>query len=289
MSSSLAVGFALATALANALALATQHAASVSGDQSHRGWALFVYLVHHPLWLLGWVGMGASLVFQAVALHFGPLSLVQPLLVSELVLALVVRRLWLHQSLRRTAWISAGVTTVALAAFLVAVNPRVSALQPTLSDWTWPSVVVALLVVLAVVTARRGSPARRAGAYAGATALLWALEATFIKAAADVLAAGGISAVFTSWPLYALVSCGVVGLLSEQAALHVGPLKISQPIIVIVDPLASIVLGVVLYHERLVTSSATITLAAGAFVIVAVGVVSMTRSVPDTANALHRR
>ena len=289
MASTLAVIFALATALANALALATQHAASVSGDPTRRGWALLVYLFHHPLWLLGWLGMGASLVFQAIALHFGPLSLVQPLLVSELVLALVVRRLWLHQSLRRAAWISASVTTLALAVFLVSTNPRASEFTPTSGDWAWPSIVVAFVVVFAVAVARRGSPARRAGAYASATALIWALEATFIKAAADVLVAGGVSALLTTWPLYALVGCGGIGLLTEQAALHVGPLKISQPIIVIVDPIASILLGVVLYHERLVTSGATITLAAIAFLIVAVGVVSMTRSVPDTANALHRR
>ena len=289
MASTLAVVFALATALANALALATQHAASVSGDPTRRGWALLVYLFHHPLWLLGWLGMGASLVFQAIALHFGPLSLVQPLLVSELVLALVVRRLWLHQSLRRAAWISASVTTLALAVFLTSTNPRASEFTPTSRDWAWPSIVVAFVVVFAVAVARRGSPARRAGAYASATALIWALEATFIKAAADELVAGGVSTLLTTWPLYALVGCGGIGLLTEQAALHVGPLKISQPIIVIVDPIASILLGVVLYHERLVTSGATITLAAIAFLIVAVGVVSMTRSVPDTANALHRR
>ena len=288
MSSSLAVVFAVATALANAFALATQHAASVSGDPARRGWALLGYLVRHPLWLLGWLGMGASLVFQAIALHFGPLSLVQPLLVSELVLALVVRRLWLRQSLRRVAWVSAVATTLALAVFLVVTNPRASAWTPTARDWLWPSVVVAVLVVLAAVLARAGSPARRAAAYASATALIWALEATFIKASADVLAAGDVPRLVTTWPLYALIVCGGVGLVTEQAALHVGPLKISQPIIVIVDPLASILLGVVLYRERLLASPATIAVASVAFLAVAAGVVSMTRTVPDTANALHR-
>ncbi len=289
MQSALAVAFALATALANAFALASQHAASVSGDPSRRGWALLAYLVRHPLWLLGWIGMGASLLCQAIALHYGPLALVQPLLVTELVLALVIRKLWLHQELRRMAWASASVTTLALVVFLVTTNPRASTWQPTLRDWTGPGIVVAVLVAIASVVARRGSPARRAGAYAGATAALWALEATFIKATADVLVAGGISTMLTSWPLYALIGCGAVGLLTEQAALHVGPLKISQPIIVIVDPLASIVLGVSLYHERLVTSPLSSAFAGIAFVVVTVGVVVMTRTVPDTAHALHRR
>ncbi len=285
----LAIVFALATALSNAFAIAAQHAASVSGDPAHRGWTLLTYLMRHPLWLLGWLGMGASLACQAIALHYGPLSLVQPILVGELVLALVLRKLWLNQDLRTAAWVSATVTTVALISFLIATNPRASTWTPTVRDWIWPSAAVALLVVIASVTARRGTPARRAGAYAGATALLWALEATFIKATAAVLVAGGVSTMLARWPLYALIGCGVVGLLTEQAALHVGPLKISQPIIVIVDPLASILLGVTLYHERLVTSPLTSAVAVISFVIVAVGVLAMTRTVPDTAHALHRR
>ena len=89
----IAVLFALATALANAIAVATQHVASTATPQA-RGWRLVRNVVRHPLWMVGWLALGGSLVFQALALHFGPLSLVQPMLVSELVMALVLRRLF---------------------------------------------------------------------------------------------------------------------------------------------------------------------------------------------------
>ncbi len=283
MSIGLAVLFALLTALSNAVALSTQHAASTGGDPTHRGSALVLYLIRQPLWWLGWIAMGSSLVFQAIALHFGPLSLVQPLLVGELVLALLIRRLWLHQVLRRAAWTSAALTTAALITFLVATSPHGVAGSPAARDWTGPTLTVALLVAVSVMVARRGSPSRRAGAYAGATALIWALEATFIKATADVLASHGLSTTLTSWPLYALVGCGVIGLMTEQAALHVGPLKISQPIIVIVDPVASVLLGIVLYRERLASSPGSLIVEAVSFAMVALGVVAMTRTVPDTA------
>ena len=284
----LAIVFGLLTALANAAMLATQHVASTSHDSPPRGWALVRYLFGHPLWLLGWLGAVASLVFQALALHFGPIALVQPLLVSELVFALVLRRWWLHQRLRRAAWASAATTAVALAIFLVIAAPRGPLGEPSASRWVAPSAATLILVLVAIAFARTATPSRRAGAYATAAALLWALEATFIKAATDILASRSLASLLTSWPLYALVVCGVLGLIAEQAALHVGPLKISQPIIVIVDPLASVILGLVIYREQLATSPSAITIAVVAFAVVALGVKLLTRTVPATVTDLQR-
>ena len=288
MAVGLAVVFGLLTALANGIMITTQHIASTGRDSPRRGWTLVRYLFHHPLWLFGWLGAVASLVFQALALHFGPLALVQPLLVSELVVALVLRRLWLGQHLQAVAWGSAAATTVALAIFLVVATPHGPTWSPPASRWSAPTAVIATLVVIAIVIARFGSASRRAGGYAVATALLLALEATFIKSATDVLSTRSLGSLLTSWPLDALVVCGVLGLVTEQAALHVGPLKVSQPIIVIVDPLASILLGLAVYREQLTRSSGAIAVAATAFVVVAIGVVIMTRSVPATTTTVHR-
>ena len=289
MAVGLAIAFGLLTALANATMLATQHVASTSHDSPRRGWALVRYLFGHPLWLLGWLGAIASLVFQALALHFGPIALVQPLLVSELVFALVLRRWWLHQRLRRSAWASAATKAVALATFLVLAAPRGPLGEPSASRWVAPSAVTVILVLIAIAIARSATPSRRAGAYAAAAALLWALEATFIKAATDILASRSLASLLTSWPLYALVVCGVLGLVAEQAALHVGPLKISQPIIVIVDPLASVVLGLMIYREQFANSPSAIAIAVVAFAVVAFGVVMLTRTVPATVTEAQRR
>jgi len=91
--------FALLTALANALAVMSQHMASTMSVAPEPWWRLVWRLVRHPLWLLGWLALGGSLLFQALALHFGTLSLVQPVLVIELVAALALRRWWLGQAL----------------------------------------------------------------------------------------------------------------------------------------------------------------------------------------------
>ncbi len=276
----MAVSFALLTALANATAVMMQHVATAAG--AHRGWAWVRHVVRHPLWLLGWVGMLGSLVFQAIALHAGPLSLVQPLLVSELVLALVLRRLWRRQRLSRRAWASAGVTTLALATVLVVMDPHGVARAPTRAAWVTTTAVSVLAVGALVLVARGAGPARRAASFATATAVLWALEATFIKSATDALVAGGVAGLVTSWPLYALIAAGLAGLTTEQLALREGPLRVSQPLIVIVDPLVSVLYGVGLFHERLASSPGALAVTALAVVAMSAGVVVMTGAVPET-------
>jgi drug/metabolite transporter (DMT)-like permease len=285
----MAILFALLTSLTNALAVTLQHIASTSDSEKSSGWKFVKYLLGHPLWLLGWIALCGSLVFQALALHFGPLSLVQPILVTELILALVLRQLWLRQSIRGVTWLAAFVTAAGLVLFLVMTSPHGGSLLPTSSAWTVPSIVCVAAVALLVALAQRGSPARRAALFASATAVMWALEATFIKATTDTVSAAGFGGAFTRWPVYALIVGGVVGLLCEQAALHVGPLSVSQTLIVIVDPVVSVALGIWLYRERLHHGALHLTIGIIAFAVMCAGVVALTRSAPASMSAdVHR-
>ena len=99
--------FALLAALANAVNEATQHVASTAAPSRSSGWRLVVYLFRNPLWLFGWVALIAAFVFQALALNEGQISVVQPLLATELVFMLVLRRVWVHQSIRPITWAAA--------------------------------------------------------------------------------------------------------------------------------------------------------------------------------------
>ena len=116
----LAVVFALAAALANAVNVLTQHKASIGAPRRVKGWRLALYLPRQPLWLAGVAAAVGSFVFQALALHNGPMSVVQPLLVTELVFVLVLRRVWIRQDVARAAW--ASVTVVAFAVMAAGVT-----------------------------------------------------------------------------------------------------------------------------------------------------------------------
>jgi drug/metabolite transporter (DMT)-like permease len=82
-----------------------------------------LYLPRQPLWLLGVAAAVGSFVFQALALHNGPLSVVQPLLITKLVFTLVLRRVWIHQDVARAAWASVSIVCVSLAVFLAVGEP----------------------------------------------------------------------------------------------------------------------------------------------------------------------
>jgi drug/metabolite transporter (DMT)-like permease len=273
--------FALAAALANAVHLMTQHAASLDVSGSHRGRKLVAQLLRHPLWLFGWAAAAAGFVFQALALHSGQLSIVQPLLVTELVFALLLRRFWVRQHIAKMAWTAALITCAALAVFLTVARPHGGHLQPDFADWATALAVFGGAVVLLAALARGGTPVRRAALYATAASITWALMAAFIKATTDLLAASGPVATLEHWPLYALVASGVVGSVLQQAALQVGPLSVSQPLIVVVDPAVAIVLSVWIFDERFTVGLVRRIIAAVAFCVMALGVTVLSRTAPS--------
>jgi len=135
--------FALLAALSNAVNEATQHVASIAAPRKSSGWRLVVYLFRNPLWLFGWIALAGAFVFQAVALHDGHVSVVQPLLATELVFMLILRRVWIHQSIRPITWGATVVTCVSLAVFILAGQPGGSQQTPVSSTGCrprWPAV-----------------------------------------------------------------------------------------------------------------------------------------------------
>jgi drug/metabolite transporter (DMT)-like permease len=277
----LAVVLALAAALCSAVNLITQHAASISAPKREKGWRLALYLARQPLWLLGWAAAAGTFVFQALALHNGPMSVVQPVLVTELVFVLVLRRVWIHQDVAAAAWASVLVVCLALAVFLIAAEPTGGHPVPQTRVWLSAGLVFGGSIALLAALGRTGPPVRRAALFAAAAGLTWALEATFLKAATDTLTAFGIPGMLIRWPVYALIAAGVGGTLLEQAALHVGPLSVSQPVLVIINPAASIILSVWLFDERFTDSPAKIAAAVLSFAVMGAAVTMLTRTAPQ--------
>ena len=277
--------FALLAAFCNAVNEATQHIASTADPGRGSGWRLVLYLFRSPLWLFGWVALAGAFVFQALALHNGLISVVQPLLATELVFMLVLRRFWIHQSIRLIAWGAAALTCVSLTVFVVAGEPRGGQDNPVSHHWFTAALACCAVAAALAVAARWGPPGRRAALYASASAVMWALVATFIKATTDTLTQFGVAGMFTHWPLYALAAGSVAALFLMQAALHAGPLRTSQPFLVIIDPIVSIALSVWLFDERFTSDAGVLAVAAAAFAVMCSGVVLLTQTTPETMKA----
>jgi hypothetical protein len=274
---------AFAASFANSLNVVTQHVASTAAPARDKGWRLAVYLVRNPLWLLGVVAMIASFVLQAIALYNGSISVVQSIMVTELVFSLVLARVWLHREVVAAAWMSAAVTSAGLAVFLVMAEPRGGHSRATAEAWLPALLLFGGLTAGLAVLARGGSPVRRAALYAAASGIVWALLATFMKSATDVLASGGVPRLVQHGAIYGVIAAGIVGTVLSQAALHYGPLAVSQPLMVIVDPLVSIILGVWLYGEHFVGGGLAIAMGALGFMAMIVGVVFLARTAPSFA------
>ena len=281
--------FALLAALCNALNVTTQHIASTSDPKKSSGWHLVAYLFSSPLWLLGWVALAGAFIFQALSLHQGQMSVVQPLLVTELVFVLVLRRVWIHQAISSITWWAAALTCVMLALFVAMSEPQGGDAFPSSHAWAVATAVTVGGAAMLAVLGMRGSPGRRAALLGSSTAIMWALVATFIKTTTQTFSQYGAAGMFTHWSVYALAAAGLGAEILNQVALHVGPLSISQPFLVIVDPIISIALSVWIFEEYFTPSGFRVTLAVLGFVGMCVSVTILIRTAPTTMVAAGSR
>ncbi len=122
-------------------------------------------LLHRPAWV---AGVGASLAafgLQALALSFGTLTLVQPLIVMEIIFGLPVAIRLRHRSMGAREWIGAVAVVGGVALFLLVASPRGG--QPDPSAVTWIIVVAAVVVVTgaSLAAARGPQSAKRASCW----------------------------------------------------------------------------------------------------------------------------
>ncbi len=279
----LSVALAFASALASAFTVVTQHVASRAAPAQVRGWRLGLYLVRNPLWLFGVLSTAASFVLQGFALYYGRMSVVQSILITELVFSLLIGRVWLRRPVRAAAWAAASTTAIGLALFLVISQPDGGHPQATTAAWLPALLTLGAATALCAGLASSGSPVRRAALYATAAGIVLAVMATFLKSTTETLAGVGILTLLTRGQIYGLVFAGGLSIVLTQAALHYGPLAVSQPLMVIVDPFVSIILGVWLFGEHFTGSPLRIAAAAGAFAAIVVGVIGLARTGPSYA------
>lgn len=273
---------ALGAAFCNASWAVMARLAGLAAPEGQSRWQTGRYLVRQPVWLVGQAFAVGVFLLSGVALYFGELAVVQPLLVVELIFALALREFRLHETIPVKSWYAAGVVCLGLAAFLAVASFHGGTRVPKAVEWAAALSVWSLVAAVLVVVGQRGSPARRAGCIGAAAAVVWSVDASFVKQLTDTLQLHGFLGVFDHWPLYALVVTGILGAVLTQAAFNAGPLSASQPALLIVDPLASIILGVVIFGEHLDSTGPALVGAVVGLLVMCVGVVLMSRWAPPS-------
>ncbi len=249
---------ALAASACTAMAsVAQRRAAAPAPGEFSFNLHLVGYLLRRPVWFLGILCMILGFVFQVAALRVGSLSLVQPVIATELVIVFGVIALHDRHRVHLRDWISAVGMVVGLGAFLALAQPHGGRAEASMSMWALSgSITFALagtLAALAYLPGRQGNrpgTGRKAALLGIAAAVGFGFVAAVVKELSTHLSQGP-TAVFLNWSPYVLLLSGAAAMFLASNAFQAGSLAASQPGLTIVDPLVAGALGVVLFGESL--------------------------------------
>jgi drug/metabolite transporter (DMT)-like permease len=263
--------FALGAALCNALVSVLQRmGVEDAGEEDTLRLSLITHALRRGVWLAGFALMIASFVMQALALHAGDLSEVQPLLVTELLFLVFILATWFGYPIGRREWFGVTVAAGGLAGFLAFSAPTGGNRLPRNLDWLLVGGSVVAAMIVSTVLALRGPRWWRASMFGTAAAIAFAFTAALTKEVTHYVAADG-AGVFLHWETYGLAVFGVAAVFLTQNAFHAGPIGASQAAIVLVDPLVSIAIGIALFGDNLQTGGARGPLEALSLLLLVVG------------------
>lgn len=249
----IAVPAALASAVCFGLTGALQHlAARRVAPRPALHPSLLADLAKQGIWLVSLLANIGGSVFQLIALSTGPLVLVQPLLVSGLLFAVLIRSLIAHKWPPGTVVLGASLCGAGLAAFLLLARPTGGVDYLSLAQALPLGVGLAALITMLLVIASKFPGETRTLALAGGAGVLYGVTAGVAKIAIGLVQDHNVVALLTNWPLYALIVIGPAGFLLNQNAYQSDTkLAPALAVITVTDPLVGIGVGVLWLDEVL--------------------------------------
>jgi drug/metabolite transporter (DMT)-like permease len=237
-------------------------------------------LVTDRIWLAGWVTNLVGFLTQAAALHLGSISVVQPLLVAQLLFALPLSTLRSRRRLLPRDWLGAGTICVGLVVLLSVRGAAPQSGTPSRLHVLLATAAAAVLVVGAVAAARAigREPQLRAALVSVAAGVCFAMSAVFITLTTADLVHRGVGATAVDWPGYALAGSTALGLLLEQDAFATGSLPTAVAAMTITNPVASYLAGVLAFDTAAPGSPGALAGVAVAALLLVVGVIVLSQS-----------
>lgn len=248
-------------------------------------------LLTAPAWLAGFALMLCGFGLQVVALSRAPVSVVQPILGSGIVILLVLSRIVLRETLGRLEL--ACVLAMAAAIVLIALSAVGASGQ--VGHQASGGALTATAAVAVIVAIALGARALRPGqagrhrmpavgvSYAVSSGLLYGVATLGLKALSGLLARSGgggshLIVVIVSSPYpYLTFGCSAIGMLIFQTGLQRCRVSIVGPVSNITGSVFFIVAGSWLFGERLPANPLTLTLRLAGIAIAGIVVVLLSR------------
>ncbi|MDF3141933.1 MULTISPECIES: DMT family transporter [unclassified Streptomyces] len=230
-------------------------------------------LMKVPRWLGGIGLMVVGMALGAMALGQGEISLVEPLLATNLLFALMLSRRQTKQPLGRQGWAGLALLAGGVTAFIVAGQPHGgTAPSDPFRQWLIIGVMVGVALLLTAY-AKRSRLSSGPALLATAAGLLYGVQDALTRVTGQRFAEGGMAEVLTGWQPYAVVALGLTGLILVQSAFETASLRMSLPALTAAQPLAGIACGVGFLGDRLRTDAGALAWEAAGLTGIVVGII----------------
>jgi hypothetical protein len=272
-----------ATALAAAVLLGVgfvlqQYAAEQEPESRFLRLRILTDLLRKPRWLLGIGCMVAGYLLAAWAIGHLELSLVEPILTTYLVWALILAVPMSRQSVKIGEVIGALILCggVALLSVRRSITP-IGFSFGSFSHW-YAAAIIAGIALIAVQIGHRKKGQVRATLTGLGAGLVFGIQDALTRQTLEIVQGNSFAALFSTWAPYALVGAGIIGIWLMQNAFSAAPLHASLPAVAAGEPLAGIALGIVVFGDSIQTTPAGLALEAGGIAALIIGVIAVARS-----------
>ncbi len=255
-----------------------QHAAEQEPQAYFLRLQLILDLLRRRRWLLGFGVMITGQLLSAWCVGHLALTLYEPLLATSLIFALALAVPLSHQRLRATELIGAVILSCGVATLSLSREPGTPHVSfGSFADWPAAAGVAAVAYCFIHAGHRRAGPARATLTGVGA-GLVFGISDALTRRTVQILDAHSFHGLVTSWPPYCLVAAALIANWLMQNAFSAAPLHSSLPAITASEPLAGILLGVVVFGDTIDISVGMLAVQAAGIAALVVGVIMVARA-----------
>jgi hypothetical protein len=237
-------------------------------------------LLRQRRWLAGLGLMIAGMLLSGLVIGHMVLALSEPLLATNLLVALVIAGRISGQRVRARELVGAVILLAGVSALSVARS--VTSVQDSVgSPAYWPyagAAIGAAAAGFAIAGRRRHGDLRGLLTGTAAGLVLGVQDALTRLTVRSLGSVHEVTDLLSSWPAYSLIAVGFIAVLLMQSAFNSAPLHASLPGITAAEPVSGIALGVVAFREKVPSSPLLIALQVAGLLMLLAGVILVARA-----------
>jgi drug/metabolite transporter (DMT)-like permease len=272
------IAITLVAAMLLGVGFVLQQQAAEQAPQAHfLRLRLIVDLIRHRRWLLGFAVMVAGQLLSAWCVGHLALTLYEPLLATSLIFALALAVPLSRQRLCASELIGAVILSLGVAALSLSRQPGTPAVSfGSFTDWPAAAGVAAVAYCF-IHAGHRRSGATRATLTGIGAGLIFGISDALTRRTVQILDAHSVIGLLTSWPAYCLLAAALIANWLMQNSFSAAPLHASLPGITAAEPLAGILLGVVVFGDVIEISPGMLAVQTAGIAALVLGVIMVAR------------